>query len=287
MSSSVARPTVRELEMLANRIRRTVLEMCAPRGGYAGQGVALAEIGAALFFHEMRLGSESTWPGYDYHDRFVLSNGHDAIIVYAALLHKGVYTHEELLTYGAEGSRIEMSPLEQAAPGFEMTAGSLGEGPSQSAGIAYGERLRGSDRRVYCLLSDGELQEGNVWEGAMFAAHHKLDNLVLIVDNNDMQASGHTKDILGVEPVVEKFEAFGFAARRIDGNDMAAVLSAFDDARVTKGKPFVIVADTRMFTGTPSLLQKYAMEHFLRADAAEFEAAIQDLDSEYAEWAGK
>ena len=266
--------SVAELEARARSIRKTVLHMCRARGGYAGQGVALAELAACVYFSELRQNAAG-----EFHDRYILSNGHDAIVTYAALLQFGLYSLDELLTYGAPGSRIEMSPCEQAVPGFEMTAGSLGEGPSQSAGIAYGEKLRGSDRRVYCLLSDGELQEGNVWEGVMFAAHHRLDNLVLLIDNNDMQASGATSDVLGVEPVPEKFRAFGFEAARVNGNDVREILAAFGLARQTKGKPFALIADTRLFHGTPSLMRKYPKAHFLRAPAAEIDAAIADLDA--------
>ncbi|HZP87918.1 MAG TPA: transketolase, partial [Burkholderiales bacterium] len=142
--------SIEQLERRALEIRRTVLRMCRARGGYAGQGIALAELAACIYFAEMRGDGRGA-----FHDRYVLSNGHDAIVTYAALHAFGIYSLEELETYGAPGSRIEMSPIEQAAPGFEMTAGSLGEGPSQAAGIAYGEKLRGSDRRIYCLLSDG------------------------------------------------------------------------------------------------------------------------------------
>ena len=266
--------SIEALEQRARNIRRTVLRMCRARGGYAGQGVALADLAACIYFSEMRGDGQGS-----FHDRYVLSNGHDAIATYAALHEFGIYTLEELETYGAHGSRIEMSPCEQAVPGFEMTAGSLGEGPSQAAGIAFGEKLRGSDRRVYCLLSDGELQEGNVWEGIMFAAHHQLDNLVLLIDNNDMQASGATRDILGVEPVPEKLRAFGFEAQRVDGNSIAEILKALDLARATKGKPFALVADTRLFQGTPSLMRKYPKAHFLRAPAQEIDAALADLDA--------
>lgn len=268
--------SIEALEERARSIRRTVLRMCRARGGYAGQGVALADLAACIYFSEMRGDGQG-----EYHDRYVLSNGHDAIVTYAALHEFGIYTLDELETYGAPGSRIEMSPCEQAVPGFEMTAGSLGEGPSQAAGIAFGEKLRGSDRRVYCLLSDGELQEGNVWEGIMFAAHHRLDNLVLLIDNNDLQASGATRDVLGVEPVPEKLRAFGFEAQRVDGNSIPEILKALDMARATKGKPFALVADTRLFRGTPSLMRKYPKTHFLRAPAEEIDAALADLDAGY------
>ena len=256
----------------ARSIRRTVIGMCRERGGYAGQGIALAELAACVYFDEMR-----TAPDGSFADRFVLSNGHDAIAIYAALAELGTYGREELLTYGADGSRIEMSPIE-GSPGFEITAGSLGQGPSQAAGIAYGERLRGRDVRIYCLLSDGELQEGNVWEAAMFAGHHQLDNLVLLIDNNNLQADGFTATILGVEPVPEKFQAFGFAARRVDGNSISEVLDAFAEARVTKGKPFAMVCDTKLFQGVPSLQKKYPLAHYFVTDQKEWDAALAELE---------
>jgi len=193
-----------ELEIIAARIRRNVLEICRQRGGYAAQGVALADIAACLYFDELRPDNEG-W----YYDRFVLSNGHDAIMTYSALAETGHYTMDELRTYNADGTKVDQSPIEGQL-GFEITAGSLGQGPSQAAGLAWGLRQLGSDQRIYCLFSDGELQEGNVWEGAMFAAHQKLDNLCFIVDNNDMQASGHPGDVMRVEPVHDKFTAFGF-----------------------------------------------------------------------------
>jgi transketolase len=262
---------VSRLESLANDIRITVLEMCRERGGYAGQGIALADLAAVLYFNEMRD------VGDELYDRFVLSNGHDAIATYAALHHRGEYKRDELLTYGAEGSAIEMSPIEQAAPGFEITAGSLGEGPSQAAGIAYGERLRGSDKRVYCLLSDGELQEGNVWEGAMFAGHHGLSNLVLIIDNNNAQATGATDTILRVEPVADKFTAFGFCAMNVDGNDVEQLMQAFDAARAEEARPFALIANTTLFSGSPSLRRDYASTHFLRTAPEVIDDAIAEL----------
>jgi len=159
------------------------------------------------------------------------------------------------------------------------TAGSLGQGPSQSAGIAYGEKIRGSDKRVYCLLSDGELQEGNVWEAAMFAGHHKLDNLVFLIDNNDLQAGGHTKNILSVEPVPEKFEAFGFKARRINGNSVTEILGAFDEARNTKGKPYAMVCDTRLFHGSPYMQERFPTAHYMQTDIETWKAGLAELEN--------
>lgn len=267
-------PSPQRLRQIAHRIRRNVIEICRQRGGYAGQGVALADLVACLYFHELRPDG-SGW----FHDRFVLSNGHDAIACYGALEVHGAYTMEALRSYNADGTAVDMSPIEGQL-GFEITAGSLGQGPSQAAGIAYGERLRGSDRRVYCLLSDGELQEGNVWEAAMFAAHHRLDNLVWLIDNNDLQASGATSRVLGVEPVPQKLAAFGFEAQRVDGQSVEAILAAFAHARRTTGRPFAMVCDTRLFHGIPVLQQSYAQAHYMDVPDAVWQRALDALDAQ-------
>jgi transketolase len=280
MSTKGKNLSVPDLEHLALLIRRNVMDICMQRGGYAGQGVALADLGACLYFHEMRPDGNG-W----FHDRFVLSNGHDAIVCYGALAEHGSYTMEQLRTYNADGTKVDMSPIEGQL-GFEITAGSLGQGPSQSAGIAYGEKIRGSDKRVYCLLSDGELQEGNVWEAAMFAGHHKLDNLVLLIDNNDLQAGGHTKNILSVEPVPEKFEAFGFKARRINGNSVQEVLDAFEEARNTRGKPYAMVCDTRLFHGSPYMQARFPTAHYMQTDMETWKAGLAELEGFIAANAG-
>ncbi len=269
--------SVNELETLALTIRRNVIDICMQRGGYAGQGVALADLGACLYFHEMRPDGRG-W----YHDRFVNSNGHDAIMDYAAFAEQGLYTLEQLRTYNADGTKVDMSPCEGQA-GFEITMGSLGQGPSQAAGIAYGERLRGSDKRVYCLFSDGELQEGNVWEASMFAGHHRLDNLCYIIDNNNLQAGGATKGILNVEPVPEKFQAFGFAARRINGNSISQILEAFEEARNTKGRPFAIVLDTQLFEGCDYMKERFPAAHFMATQDIHWQAALDELNHKIAD----
>ena len=251
----------------AHSIRRTVLEMCRGRGqGYAGQGLALADLMACLYFDELRPGR----------DRFVLSTGHSAIAVFAALHELGLYELEELRTYGMDGSRIEESPLE-GTPGFEITGGSLGQGLSQACGLALGERFRGGDGRVYCLVSDGELQEGQIWEAAMFAGHHRLDNLVLLVDNNAMQADGATRDVMNVEPIPEKLRAFGFAAHRIDAHSITEILTAFSDARATRGEPTALVCETLPGKGVPSL-ERYNKVHYIRATPDLWERALAELD---------
>lgn len=255
-----------ELAARAHSMRRTVLEMCRGRGqGYAGQGLALADLIACLYYSELRDGA----------DHLVLSTGHSAIAVFAALHEKGIYDLDELRTYGMDGSRIEESPLE-GTPGFEITGGSLGQGLSQAIGMAIGERIRGTDARVYCIVSDGELQEGQVWEACMAAAHHRLDNLVLLVDANRMQADGATAEVMGVEPVTGKLEAFGFAARRVDANSIDALLDAFAWARTASGRPVALVCDTLPGKGVPSF-EVYEKVHYVRADDHVWQRALEEL----------
>jgi transketolase len=258
--------TSETLAARAHSMRRTVIEMSRGRGqGYAGQGLALADLMACLYFSELRDGV----------DHFVLSTGHSAIAVFAALHERGVYGLDELRTYGMDGSRIEESPLE-GTPGFEITGGSLGQGLSQAVGMALGERIRGADARVYCLVSDGELQEGQLWEACMAAGHHRLDNLVLLVDNNRMQADGDTAEVMTVEPVPEKLEAFGFAARRIDANSIDEILDALAWTRSVRDRPAAIVCDTVPGKGVPSF-EVYEKVHYIRAGADVWERALAEL----------
>ena len=276
MSTGKSNDRTLKLALIAAKIRRNVLHICRERGGYAAQGVALAEIAACLYFDEMREDGEG-W----FHDRFVLSNGHDAIMTYGALAEHGSYAMEDLLTYNADGTWVDQSPIEGQL-GFEITAGSLGQGPSQSAGIAWGERYTGSDRRIYCLFSDGELQEGNVWEAAMFAAHQRLSNLVYIIDNNDFQASGRAQDVLGVEPVPEKFEAFGCAARRVNGHSIPDILAAFAEAKTITDRPYVMVCDTRLFRGIDCLEQSVPNAHYVAKQQADWDAGLAEINAKIA-----
>lgn len=265
------------LELLAAKIRRNTLDICMQRGGYAGQGVALADIAACLYFDEMREDGDG-W----FYDRFVLSNGHDAIMTYGALAEHGSYKMEDLRTYNEDGTKIDQSPIEGQL-GFEITAGSLGQGPSQSAGIAWGERMKGNDKRIYCLFSDGELQEGNVWEAAMFAAHQKLSNLVFIIDNNDLQATSRTQDVLGVEPVPEKFDAFGCFARRVNGNSIPDILEAFAEAKTITDRPYVMVCDTKIFEGIDCLKAQLPNAHYVAKHQADWEAGLIEINQKIAQ----
>jgi transketolase len=261
-----------EIDQAATRIRIRVLDMCAGRGqGYGGQGLALADVLAHLYLRVMRRRDDGS-----YLDRFVLSTGHSAIGLFATLGEIGVYSQDELHTYGQAGSRIEESPL-QGTPGFEVTAGSLGQGLSQAVGMALGERLRESGAEIYCLLSDGELQEGQVWEAAMSASHHRLGNLTVLVDNNNMQADGVTAAIMNVEPVVERLAAFGFDAVRIDGHDHAALERALPSAGTPHDRPRAVVLQTVPGKGVPMFEQHHKV-HYLRLEPEMWAAATAELE---------
>ncbi|HYE07971.1 MAG TPA: transketolase [Planctomycetota bacterium] len=267
----------REVAARARRLRLHVLRMAERVGqGYVGQGLGIADLMAALWFGAMRY--DPRRPRWADRDRFVLSIGHYSIGLYAALAEAGVIPLDELTTYGADGARLEMSGGEEV-PGFEMTGGSLGHGLGQAVGMALGNRLAGRDARTFCLISDGELQEGSIWEAAMAAAHHRLDRLTLFVDMNRQQADGPPERVMNVEPTPDKFAAFGWQAQRVDGNDVTALVRALELARRERGRPQVIVLDTLMGKGVP-LFEAREKNHFIRVAPEEWAMAIAHLEGQ-------
>jgi transketolase len=262
-----------ELRARAKNIRRKVLRMAAGKGqGYVGQGLGVADILAAVYFGELRYDpADPEWAG---RDRFLLSVGHYSIALFAALAEAGTLPEDELDTYGADGSRLEMSSLE-TTPGVEVTGGSLAHGLGVACGMALGARLARRDFRVFNLLSDGELQEGATWEAAMFAAHHSLGNLTALVDVNRTQADGDL--VLEVEPVAEKLRAFGWWAIDVDGNDVGAVHGALVQAREQGERPRALVCHTRLGYGVPLIMER-ERAHFVRVGDDEWEQAMQQLE---------
>jgi transketolase len=267
-----------DLAERAYRIRRNALLMGEVQGqGYIGQALDIADALAVAYFHAMRYRPED--PHWEERDRFLLSNGHYAIALYAVLIEAGIVPEEELETYGSDGSRLPMSGMAAYTPGMEMSGGSLGLGLSIGVGMCLGLKRKGSSSRVYTLFSDGELDEGSVWEAIMSAAHWKLDNLIGIVDVNNQQADGPSSEITGLEPLVAKWEAFGWHTQRVDGNDIEALVAAFDQARVRgEPRPRMIICDTRMAKGVP-FLEGREMTHFLRVDEGEWDKALAVLDA--------
>lgn len=259
----------------AKSLRRHVLQMAEIVGqGYVGQGLGISDLMAAMYFSELRYDPKN--PFWPERDRFVLSIGHYAIGLYAALAEAGVIPLDEIDTYGKDGSRLEMSAPE-TTPGVEMTGGSLGHGLTQAVGMALGLRQQGYASRIYNLLSDGECQEGSTWEAAMAGAHHKLGNLFAFIDCNNQQADGPPSVVMGIEPLHDKWKAFGWHTQRVNGNDIPAILGALDHARKVADRPHAIVLDTLMGKGVAAFEQR-EKNHFIRVGADEWRLARQQLE---------
>jgi transketolase len=264
------------LREAAYRIRRNALAMGEVQGqGYIGQALGVADVLAVLYADQLRYRPEDPhWPD---RDRLLLSIGHYAIALYAGLAEAGIIPVEELETYGSDESRLPMSGMASYTPGMEISGGSLGHGLTVATGMGLGLRHQGNDARVYNLLSDGELDEGSTWEAALACAHHRLDNVTAVVDVNALQADGPTADVLGTEPVTDKWVAFGWYALRVDGNDVAALVAAFDELREHRGSPSVLICDTRIGSGVP-LLENREKAHFMRVEAHEWQTAREQLE---------
>ncbi len=266
------------LKQRAKNIRRLALRMGEVQGqGYIGQALGMADILAVAYGHALNFRAQD--PEWDGRDRFLLSHGHYAIAHYAALIDAGVLPEEELETYGCDDSRLPMSGMATYTPGMEMSGGSLGQGLNIAVGLALGLRHRGNPAFVYNSMSDGELDEGSTWEAAMAAAHHRLSNLVCLVDINKQQADGRPSDIMGFEPLADKWAAFGWHVQRLDGNDLPAVLKAFDAARaLAEPRPRVLLFDTLMGRGV-DFLERREKNHFIRVEAPEWQQALAVLEA--------
>ena len=266
------------LAQRAYRIRRNALRMGEVQGqGYIAQALGVADVLAVAYFRGLRYRPGD--PHWEERDRFLLSIGHYAIALYAALIEAGILPEDELETYGTDESRLPMSAMASYTPGMEISGGSLGHGLPLSIGFCLALKRKKSKSFVYCLFSDGELDEGSVWEAAMSAGHWKLDNLIAIVDVNNMQADGPSTQMLGFEPLVPKFEAFGWHVQRVAGNDIDALVTAFDAARsLSEPRPRIIICDTKMAKGVP-FLETREMTHFLRVERDEWAKALDVLDA--------
>src|SRR6185312_5853794 len=262
----------------AHNIRRNALRMGEVQGqGYIAQALDISDVLAVAYFHAMRYRPED--PSWEARDRFLLSNGHYAIALYAALIEAGIIPDAELESYGSDESRLPMSGMASYTPGMEMSGGSLGLGLAIAVGIALGLKRKDSAARVYTLFSDGELDEGSVWEAIMSASHFKLDNLIAVVDVNNQQADGPSTQMMAFEPLVDKFQAFGWFVQRIYGNDLEAVVAAFDaDKDHREPRPRIIIADTLMGKGVPFLEQR-EKNHFIRVEPHEWQLALAELDA--------
>jgi len=265
------------LERRAYNIRRHALKMAAVQGqGYIAQALGVADVLAVSYFNALSYRPQD--PEWEGRDRFLLSIGHYAIALYAALIEAGIVPEDEIETYGSDDSRLPMSGMAAYTPGMEITGGSLGQGLSIAVGMCLGLKRKSSQSFVYNLLSDGELDEGSTWEAAMSAASFRLDNLIAIVDVNNMQADGPSKDVLNFEPLGQKFEAFGWHVQRVDGNSIPALVQAFDAARALRQpKPRIVICDTKMGRGV-DFLEARERNHFLRVEPEEWDRALAALD---------
>jgi transketolase len=269
--------TLAKLARSAYRIRRYALRMGEVQGqGYIGQALGYADVLAVAYCHAMNL--RPTEPEWEGRDRFLLSHGHYAIAFYAALIEAGIVPESELETYGADDSRLPMSGMASYTPGMEISGGSLGQGLPIAVGMALALKQKKNLAFVYNSMSDGELDEGSTWEAAMSAAHHRLSNLINLVDINNQQADGPSTKVMGFEPLADKWAAFGWHVQRVNGNDLAAVIAAFDAARaLPEARPRVILFDTLMGKGVP-FLESREKNHFIRVDPPEWQQAIEILD---------
>lgn len=267
---------IQRIREAAYRIRQYALIQAEVQGqGYIGQALDIADVLAVLYSDQLQL--DPLDPESEDRDRFQLSIGHYALALYAALTEAKFYPVEELQTYASDDSRFPMSSMRTYTPGVEISGGSLGHGLGIANGVAMGLKRKGSDRFVYNLLSDGELGEGSTWEAASVAAHHGLDNLIAIVDFNDQQADGKSTQMLSMEPVTGKFEAFGWIARRCDGHDIEALLRTLIELRESKDpRPRVLIVDTTLGKGVDFLEAREKL-HFMKVDEEEWARAHEKL----------
>jgi transketolase len=262
------------LRGIARELRRQVIRMVAPSGqGYVQQGLGAADLFAALYFSELRLNHvDPNWPE---RDRFLLSTAHNTAIFYATLAQRGCISAEQLKTYTQDGSPLEINASERVGSVVEATCGSLGQGLSVGVGMALSCRRQSKGSRVYVMLGDGEMQEGQVWEAAMAAGHHGLGNLCVILDYNRMQVAGDVDNVLNMNPVAEKWASFNFEVETIDGNDMAAIVNALGQARRRVERPTCIVARTLVGKGAPSI--EGVLGHTMRLSPELAEHVLSEL----------
>ena len=265
-----------ELQKIANEVRKDIVTaLHSAKAGHPGGSLSAADVFTYLYFEEMNIDQKD--PKKADRDRFVLSKGHTAPGYYSALAERGFFPKEDLLTLRHVGSYLQGHPDMKHIPGIDMSSGSLGQGVSVAVGMAAAGKYDKKDYRVYTLTGDGEIQEGQIWEAAMWAGHRKLDNLVVIVDNNNLQIDGSVEDVCSPYPIDKKFEAFNFHVINIDGNDFDQIRAAFKEARETKGMPTAIIAKTVKGKGV-SFMENAAGWHGKAPNDKEYEIAMADLE---------
>ncbi|MBQ1814828.1 MAG: transketolase [Ruminococcus sp.] len=276
---------IKQLRVLANKARMgAILGTYHAKSGHPGGSLSAADIFTYLYFKEMNVDPQA--PQWEDRDRFVLSKGHCCPSLYAVLALKGYFDWDELTSLRHVGAMLQGHPDMKGTPGIDMSTGSLGQGVSAACGMALAGKLDNKDYRVYTVLGDGEVEEGQVWEAAMFASHHKLDNLVVIVDQNGLQIDGPVAEVGGIEPLDKKFEAFGFEVIKIDGHDFEQIKDALDRAKTVKGKPTAILAKTVKGKGV-SFMENQVGWHGVAPNKEQYEAATAELQAENDRLEGK
>ncbi|MDP3723511.1 MAG: transketolase [Candidatus Omnitrophota bacterium] len=271
------RPDARALRALALELRQTILRMIATAGsGHPGGSLSMVELLIGLYWHALRHDpAHPTWPDRDL---FLLSKGHGCPALYAVLAFQGYFPKEELMTLRRYPTRLQGHPERASVPGIEISSGSLGQGLSMANGIALADRLDGRRRRIFCLMGDGEIQEGQVWEAAMTSHHHRLDAVCAIIDANQLQQNGPVREIQDIEPLADKWRAFGWHAIEIDGHDVTQVMNAYDEAATITGAPQVVVARTVKGKGV-SFMELKAAWHGVAPKPDELERALKELEA--------
>ena len=271
---------VKALEKIANDIRIGVIEaVYSAKSGHPGGSLSCADILTVLYFNQMNINEKE--PNAKVRDRFVLSKGHCSPALYSTLARKGYFEKERLLTFRNIESNLQGHPDMNKVPGVDMTSGSLGQGLSVANVMALASKLNGDGYRVYCLLGDGEIEEGQVWEAAMTSNKYKLDNLCVIVDNNNLQIDGKIEEVKGLTNIGDKFKSFGFEVLQIDGNNIEELLNAFNVAKQIKGRPTVIIAKTIKGKGV-SFMENKVEWHGRAPKEEEYKQAIEELSKKYA-----
>ena len=268
---------IQELKSIANKIRINILHMLTQSGsGHTGGSLSAADVAVAIYFSKMKFNPDN--PKWEERDRFIMSKGHAAPLLYAIMAEAGYFPIETLDHLRRVESPLQGHPCCKKLPGIEVSTGSLGQGLSVANGMALGLRLDNNPARIFCIMGDGEIQEGQIWEAAMTAAHYKIDNLCAVVDNNELQIDGPVEEVMGIEPVHDKWAAFGWHVIDVDGHDMEEILRALNEAERTKGRPTVIIAKTTKGKGV-SFFEDKVEYHGVAPSHEEFDKAVKEINN--------
>jgi transketolase len=268
---------IEELKKVAKKIRVNILHMLTKSGsGHTGGSLSAADVAVAIYFSKMKFDPNN--PKWEERDRFIMSKGHAAPLIYAIMAEAGYFPMETIDTLRKIESPLQGHPCCQKLPGIEVSTGSLGQGLSVANGMALGLRLDSNPARVFCIMGDGEIQEGQIWEAAMTASHYKIDNLCGVVDYNGLQIDGPVEEVMNINPVHDKWEAFGWHVIDIDGHDMESIVRALDEAENTKGRPSVLIANTTKGKGS-SIFEDKVEFHGVTPTQEEFDKAVKEINN--------